>query len=380
MNLKKILLPFLLLLLLLPATSFAQETLRNRMDYVFEVFRSLFYYTADEDRFKDPDNREEIFRLIEELRTNFNAHELKTSDYSKDPGYLSALESLRRVLDDSRHRFAEGRHGYALWRLRSIPGYCITCHVRYEVPIDFSTESMEDYELSSFELGQFLMASRQFDKASEALLEVVEDPKERFNRMEALRKWMVIYTRVNPDPQHALTVLTRLRSKVDFSTNEEEEIKGWIRSLRRWQRESGAQISTLRRAEALMTQGLQMQESRLDGNGLVELLRATSLLHKLMERSAPTGSDRARALYLLGRSYTELTDVFTYEMPEIFLRQCIRQHPGTEDAKNCYRIYSENVTMGYSGSGGTRIPGDIQAELKELYDLAFGIPTLPTQG
>jgi len=370
----------LVLAISLPTAAIGQETLRGRMDYVFEVFRSLFYYTANEQRFNDPANREEIFRLVEELRGSFGAHEVTTSEHRKDPGYLNSLESLRRMLDDARHRFSEDRHEYALWRLRSVPGYCITCHVRYEVPIDFRTEAVEDYELSHFEMGQFLMASRQFDKASEAFIRAVEDPAEKLQQMEALRKWMVIYTRVNPDPQLAITTLTRLRSKLAFSVYDEEEIKGWIASLRRWQRESRDVVTPLRRAEALMNQGLQLQGSRSDANGLVELLRSTSMVHKLLERGDLSQEDRGRALYLLGRSYTELTDVFTYEMPEIFLRQCIREHPGTEDAKNCYRVYSQNVTLGYSGSGGTRIPGDIQAELRELYDLAFGIPRLPTQG
>ena len=66
MSFQKIILS-LCLTVLFPLHIQAQESVRDKMDYVFEVFSSLFYYTAEEARFNDPANRQEIERLIEEL-------------------------------------------------------------------------------------------------------------------------------------------------------------------------------------------------------------------------------------------------------------------------------------------------------------------------
>jgi hypothetical protein len=44
----------------------------------------------------------------------------------------------------------------------------------------------------------------------------------------------------------------------------------------------------------------------------------------------------------------------------------VRENPHTPLAKQCYQRYSTKLYFGYSGSGGTFVPGD---ELKKLGDL-----------
>ena len=63
-------------------------------------------------------------------------------------------------------------------------------------------------------------------------------------------------------------------------------------------------------------------------------------------------------------------------MPELFLEECIRENPDTELAKKSYRLYERMIALGFTGSGGTRIPSDVELSLKELHDLAYGVKRL----
>ena len=54
----------------------------------------------------------------------------------------------------------------------------------------------------------------------------VLDPQLPFVRMDALRKWLIIYVRVYPDPQAAITQLNKLRPRAKFTHSEEDEIIG----------------------------------------------------------------------------------------------------------------------------------------------------------
>jgi hypothetical protein len=191
--------------------------------------------------------------------------------------------------------------------------------------------------------------------------------------MEALRRWLVIGIRVHPTPHKALRTLTSLRSEREFTSFEEEEIQGWLSGLRRWQNEAPTKEHPLKIAAALISRAHEASdpvELRVD---TVALIRATALLHSHLESKDRKG-DRASALFLLAKAYTQLPLFFSTELPEQFLEQCIREFPGSQDARRSFRLYEEIVMLGYTGSGGTRIPPDVSARMDELRALASGIP------
>src|SRR5690606_30328824 len=157
-----------------------------------------------------------------------------------------------------------------------------------------------------------------------------------------------------------------------FTPFEDEEIRGWIQSLRRWQNESkNTKASTLRKAENLIRQGLGMNDPITAQRGSVELLRATSLLHRMLSEQGADIENQGQILYLLGLSYGELPLFFPGELAESFLEQAIRSTPGSNEAKKSYRLLKTIVTRGYTGSGGTHLPPDQRVLLEGLYKLAY---------
>jgi hypothetical protein len=292
-----------------------------------------------------------------------------------DPGFSSTLRILNDMLNDARNRFSEGKKGYALWRLKTSANYCVSCHTRHEVKVDFSPANVKLDALNKYELGEFLLATRQFEKARNAFIDAVLDPDLSMVRMEALRKWLIIYVRVDPNPQAAITQINKLRPRAKFTRYEEDEIVGWLESLRRWQNEGQLRVPPIAKAENLIRQGLGMNDPIARKKGMVELLRATSLLHRMLEERTPEAlARRGYVLYLLGLSYSELPFFFVNELPELFLEQAIRDYPGGDVAKNAFGLYKEIVTLGYTGSGGVQVPDDVLLTIKELHDLAYGVP------
>lgn len=360
-------------LLAQPQTTQAQ--VKSDMATVYRSFKGLQRYLYSRDAFVDMQNEAEITTLIDGLRQGIHKAGASASDskFQLEPGFQSTLKVLNEMLDDSRHRFLEGKKGYALWRLKTAANYCVACHTRYEVKVDFHDPEMKLELLNDYERGEFLLASRQFEKAKEAFLAASKNPDLIYLKMDALRKWLIVFTRVHPDPQAAISKLNHLRPKVSFTHYEEEEIIGWLESLRRWQNEGPLRVSVLAKAENLIRQALGMNDPLLGKKGTVELLRASTLLHQLLEsKDKETSEQRGHVLYLLGLVYNELPFFFVNELPELFLEQCIREYPKTKDAQKAFALFRDIVTLGYTGSGGTKLPDDVQLNLKELHDLAYG--------
>ncbi|MBX7145296.1 MAG: hypothetical protein K1X79_12650 [Oligoflexia bacterium] len=355
----------------------SSSPVKGEMATVYRSFKGLQKYLYSREKFSDPKFENDISTLIDGLRQGIHRASSADPRFQNEPGFSSTVKVLNEMLDDARNRFFEGKKDYALWRLKTSANYCISCHTRHEIKIDFSDSDLNLDDLNAFERGEFFLASRQFDRAKDAFMAAVFDPDLTYLKMEALRKWLIVYTRVHPDPLSAISQLNRLRPKVKFTRYEEEEIVGWLESLRRWQNEPKSQVPVIAKAENLIRQALSMNDPLLGKKGTVELLRASSLLHGLLETKEDKASnDRGHVLYLLGLTYSELPFFFVNELPELFLEQCIREYPKTRDAQQAYALYRDIITLGYTGSAGTRLPDDVQLTLRELHDLAYGIPQL----
>jgi len=346
---------------------------KTNMTTVFRAFKDLQPYLWSRERFEAPESEKTIAGLLDTLSSGLHRVESTPSRYAKEPGFAGTLSLLNDLLADSRNRFNEGNKGYALWRLRNSVDYCVTCHTRYEVKVDFLGALPDTASMNTYQRAEFLLATRQFDAAGEAFLAAVKSPPNGHLRIDALRRWLLIYTRVHPEPRRALSELTKLRQEVQFSKPEDEEIQGWLESLRRWNNESRrVDVTPIRRAEHLIQQALALKDPMVGRNGTVELFRATALLHQVLEDGRPeAATQRSRALRLLGVAYSEVPFVFVSDLPELFLEECIREFPATDDARKAFQLYQHLVTLEYTGSGGTGLPADVEATLRELYDLSY---------
>ncbi len=347
--------------------------IRIRMDQIAQSFRELERFLPSQERFSDSANEATISSALAKLSTSFY-EVLQTSAHGhvKDPGFQVTLRVVSEMIDDAKNRFKEGKKGYALWRLRTTASHCVTCHTRYEVPTPLASQLAPEELADDFSKGEFYLATRQFEEAAKYFLKSARVPPPGRTRLDALRKWLVIQTRVWAEPARALDELRNFTSQYKLNSLELETVSQWSNSLSSWKNEKVVEVDALRKAESLIRQGLGSNDLLYGNVGAVELLRATALLHKMLEDES-SKTRRGHALYLLGLTYSRLPLFFLDELPELLLEQAIREIPGSEDARLAYKLYTEVVSLGFTGSAGTEIPDDIQLKFKELYNLAYGI-------
>lgn len=351
-----------------------QQMVRAKMHELYVAFRDLQPYLYRREAFLDARNEGAITALLSKLDTGFHRSGFANTSYMQEPGFVSTLRVLNEMLDDARLRFAEGRKGYALWRLKTSSNYCVSCHTRFEVEVDFFDSAASLPGLDKFEQGEFFLASRQFDRAAAAFLAAASAPTERFQAIDALRKWLIIYVRVHPNPKAAIRELGKILRTGEFAEYERQELLGWLESLMAWSKESKAPPDSVEQAELLLRKAEQASDLLAARSGTVELLRATSVLHRIMDlRPEGAAGREAHILYLLGYAYSKLPLYFVNELPELFLERAIREAPDTQDARDAYNLLRDLLVLGYTGSGGTQMPPDVGAQLRELHDLAFGV-------
>jgi len=355
-----------------PATPSAKTTLPKEMLDIYQAFKALHPYLNDRHRFTAETERETVKRLVRDLKSSFHDADTVDQRYMKQPGFNATLKRSRELLEDAERRLDEGKLPYAFWRLRTLERKCIVCHVTYDAGIAFDDSSAVVRNMTSYEQGEFFLASRQFGRAEEAFLAVLRQTDPNRSHMEALRQWLIIQARVKNDPNRSSLMLREAVEGAVLSEEDREEIVQWLRALHHWgiEKEPPQSVSQI---EQMIHRAISSTavERRADA---VTLLRATSLLHQALERVNLEGRDRSRALYLLGYSYSHLPLYFTEDLELDYLKQAVEEFPGSEDARRSFELYKEQIDLSFTGSGGTRLPDDVELELKELERKARGIP------
>lgn len=350
------------------------DDVTSRMKKVHEYFSDLQPYMIKQERFQDPENTDEIAELLTNLRSNFHTLDSVSPQLGREPGFKQNLQIVNELLRDASNRFNEGNKLYALWRIRTVSNYCISCHAQYHVQVTFEgDEQLKD--LNDFEKGQFYLATRQPDKAQETFFNVVKNSEYESRRMPALRSWLVIQTRIGISPSDILTRLHEITEHVKLPGAEEAEVNRWKTSLTRWGKEKKRKVDPITHAESLITSAFRNKDVLTHSVDEVLILRATTMLHSSLANPKLSPIQRKRALFLLGYSYANLPLYFIDELPEIYLELCINEFPGTKDAQNAFRVYKEKVELDFTGSSGTEIPEDVSEKLKELHDRAYRIPS-----
>lgn len=385
LNAMKTILKFSVILLFAAVPAFAvpggnDPQVKAQMHRAFAAYKELQRYLLSEEQFTKPENEETISKLLSDMRGGFRTVGAVPNIYRDEPGFESTLTVINDMLDDAINRFNEGKRGYAFWRLRKSSTYCVTCHTRYEVKVDFYPGESELSGLNEFQRAEYYLASRQFEKARSSYLAIAQSGDQRFERDDALRRILMIDTRVHPDPDRTIADFQKLQSNGKFSPAENEEISWWLKSLLRWKNESKGTLAPVAHAERLIQQGISSYDPLGGRMGEVELLRATALLHQALDQGKKLKPEsRRQALYLLGVAYTKLPQFFVDDLPGLFLEQCIREFPNTEDARRAFKLYREVTILEYTGSSGTRVPDDVKLHLDELQALAYGVASFKGQ-
>lgn len=358
------------------------QAVKIEMLQIYNSFKELLKYTVDDSAFNNPSNDARIRELLFSMSTKFYDVSVVGHAAQNEPAFKATLKATSELLRDANNHFRSGQKGYALWRLRATQNNCMTCHTRSAVKYDFIDNSKPPAGLSKLGLAQFYTTTRQFSKAEELYLSYALDSNNEASRIDTLQRWLVLAIRVHPDANYALSSLKKVLELKNLSAHDRDVVSEWIVALKRWSSEKSAQNSAIQRARALVESDKSYSTASdsydlvKSDQSTVELLRASAILHSALDSASMDPSSKPEALYLLGVIYKRLPALFTAELPESFLEQCIREFPGSNYAKQSYKLYREIIQLGYTGIGGSYIPDDVSLALKELEQLAYGVPKL----
>jgi hypothetical protein len=96
-------------------------------------------------------------------------------------------------------------------------------------------------------------------------------------------------------------------------------------------------------------------------------------LHSALEKGQVPLRERSAALLLLGKAYSELADFFPEGLAANFLELCVRENSGTSQAQEAYNLYEDIISLGFTGSAGTKLPEDVQKKFQVLKEIAYRV-------
>lgn len=347
-----------------------KKSVKREMQNAYKHFADLQEFLLSEKKFKDEQNKAKITNSIKGLHEAFLTVQVVAKNKKKfAPGFIESADALSVMLENSKTLYENKHHTQAFTQLKNVSNNCISCHASFKTAVKFNVSGKTDSEKADFYL-----ATRQLSKAKDAFYKNALNAKNSEQRIKAMKRWILIYTRIESNPKPIAKVLKKLKNLKDLSAYEKEMLDGWIESVNDWQSEK-LNGSLIEQAETLIEKASAKEDFIYESVGTIELLRATALLHRILKNESIEPETKRNALHMLGFAYLKMPGYLINEAPDIYLIQCIREFPATPEAKKSYKLYQILTRNRYERKGYNRIPSKIRARLKDLHDTAYGMPS-----
>jgi hypothetical protein len=348
------------------------------MGQIFEAVQTLLLTALDGDKWSDPANAAEIEAAIltlEQMGSELQSHE---GDGTASFAFFSRTLSLSTTNLASKHR--AGDLEFAREQLFALVHSCVGCHSRLPATADsdLSKRFVSDArmaELTLEERATFETATRQFDAALATYETIFRSPDYTpvdLSRMGLLDNYLALCLQVRGDAERPRRTLELLLERPDQDAALAADLRNWLKDLERVHAEKSEMDLDAIRERIARSEAASV--SRSERNLLVDYLASAAQLHRYVEDSAHSSLEHAEAYSLLGLVESRVGRVFWPAPEEFYLQVAIRMAPGTQVARDAFELYEEIATIGYTGSGGTRMPANMVSHLEYLRELALDPP------
>lgn len=378
------LIPLLSALFFLPtlAHSADDKDPRPEMHEMAKEITTLQKFLLSDTDFSSPKNEAAIKKSLGSLEKHLE--HLGQQSFANDPALKVNLSLLRGHMADASRSFKEGSKPFARYMLQSSLQMCIACHTRGKAA-DFAWPEPEAGALPTLDRADYYFATRQFTKGRELYESMVSgypgNKEPQWNLRRALLSLAVYYARVSEDPKAGAAYFAKVAENKELPAYLQQETKAWSLEFSDWAKEKPAKngkatekitdAALLARAKKLLRHDDLSLVSEVGRSFHVRRLRASALLHAVLESPGEKSPAKAEALLYLGQIYPRISSNIFFRFGEMYLKACIQDYKKTATARSCYVALELLVTEGFSGSGGTNIPEDEEAELLRLKRLAY---------
>ncbi len=367
------------LLAFFPAKASDDKDPRPEMHELAKEITALQKFLLTDSEFGASKNESAIKKSLGSLSSHL-AH-LGQQSFASDPALKANLGLLRGHIEDASRSFENGSKPFARFMLQSSLQMCIACHTRRKAA-DFSWPEPDAGDIAPLDRADYYFATRQFSKGREIYEEIVSgfpgNKQAQWNLRRALLSLAVYYARVAEDPQAGAAYFKKAGANKELPVYLQEESRAWSKEFSAWAKEPAGkakgkttETALLAKAKKLLRHDDLTLVAEVGRSFHVRRLRATALLHQVLEAPGGKSPAKAEALLYLGQIYPRLSSNIFFRFGEMYLKACIQDYPKTASARSCYVALELLVTEGFTGSAGTNIPEDEQVELFRLKRLAY---------
>lgn len=340
------------------------------MHAVTREVMALQRYMFSEAEFVAPKNEAAIrdsFPILEKHLTR-----LKEKVFRDEPALRANVSMLSEQISDADRAFREGDKSYARYVLVSSLQMCVACHTR-TASADFALPEPELKGAGTLDRANYYYATRQFDKGRELFEKFLADSgKQELPGLvrSASLALAVYYARVKSDPKGGAAYFSKIAKKRKFSSGQRSEFEAWAREFRRWSSAKGdeaavSDVKAMERARQLLKQ------KSGPASGEIRGLRASALLHSVLEAPGEASPLKAEALLRLGGIYEALNFPLYYRFGDMYLKACVSDYKKTKAAQDCYDAL-DGFVKGRVRHGASEGTANIEeAELLRWKKLAY---------
>lgn len=384
---------FALTLFLTTKMSFAQEQTRQVMGSALESFVELVPYLRDHQALESQAVRESIIKNLESLKETFN----KAGHIGalSTPNYSPSLDSLQEHLDETIRAVRAENTSFASKRLQATMSLCISCHAQLPASAagNFSSglsDVTRQRFATDFDYAEFLFMKRNYRRGARYYERAIFDSLDQLKRYSsdpaqvdlyqlerqlrlALRKMLTLYTKIEFHPARGVTFFNRVLNHQGLSAMTKRNIEVWIAELQKWQNKKiNVRLNSPESVDQFIDQYLTplsfTERVSRDARNDVLFLTASGILTKYLSHDIDSDIS-AKALYWLSVVERKLDHQFFFSLSDLYLKECISRFSSSAFARKCFEEYREQIVYGHTGSSGTHIPAQEQAELRRLESL-----------
>ena len=372
---------FLASQLFFASSSFAATPVENQKAATRSIMAQLFSSLTDVlplsmngAEFSDPKNKERILTDLRNMRDSTGALVDHTKNFEGSFGFIA--KSMSRDIKDIYKWYDRGATSEARYLLQQVSENCVSCHMKLPDPghaprMDHFFKNVAVAKLSPAEKARLQVALRQFDDALttwEDMFKTWPKPSELF-AMDTLPEYLKVTIRVKAEPRRALIALEALSKRSDLPPFMSREVSAWKASLKKLASEINRKGSELSRAEKIIKNARQTMDYPMDRSALVDFIAASALLNRYMQQKSISPENTAKGYYLLGITESLIGRSTWLTQTDYYLEASVRAAPKSKTAAKALDALEQQILMEYSGSGGTNIPDDVQANLDDLKNL-----------
>lgn len=354
----------------------AAAEVRPYMDQMLQQIFTLKPYIVSDVEYRDPKNSEKIGTALKNMvaLSDKISHEGKI----RQTGFAISSKALNQQIKEAELVYRVGNKDYSLWMLRSTLSVCMSCHTQLpSASTKFDFTNKDHFLTKPFEEAEFLFIVRNFDKALPLYDDVIANyPKNGTsadNVEKAVQRKIYYYVRVKRDPAGLANSLTKNLKNKDLGNYLAKKINGYKSAAAKITKDSYPEFSEQQQNELRKYAETNLKEElkgdfELTPSKDLSYLKISSVLYKYLDQFPETPL-KPDILYWLSFCERRYEQKAFYSLPEMYLKQCVLEHPGSPVAPACLKEYQDLVTMAYTGSSGTHIPQDVTKEIQSMKEM-----------